>query len=131
MSALGVRASAVLVWVGMAVTSISIDHGLFDDDGLAINGAVSLGLASTVSRRSAIPAGLGDGAGRQAQNVASQELFPSDEIGVGCIGLAVPGGEEEVGRGNEEDLMMLALISCSVLPPLCMCVCADICRIRT
>ena len=92
----------------MTVTSISIDDGLFDDDGLAIDGAVSLGLASTVSRRSAIPAGVGDGAGWQAQNVTSEEVFPSDEIGVGCIGLAVPAREEEIGRGNEEDLMMLA-----------------------
>lgn len=88
-------------------TLVAVDEGVLDDYGAAVGSGELLGLAARLAEAGGIPdVVVGADAAGDAQDMAGEELFGAAEVGVGGARVLVARADEDVGGGDEEDVVL-------------------------
>ena len=90
-------------------TFVAVDKGILDNHGAAVGSGELLGLAARLPEAAGIlDLVVGADAAGDAQHMAGQEVFRAAEVGIRGVRVFVAGGEEDLGGGDQEDLVDVA-----------------------
>ena len=86
-------------------TLVAVDESILDYDSFAIQSCILSCLSLAVSKAHRLLAACGRGkSARQAEDMAGEEVFGCDKVGVRSLRLGISSGEKEFGRRHEKNL---------------------------
>ncbi len=89
--------------VQMLEPLVTVHRILLEYDCASIDGRVVLCFATAVAN---IPSLLRDGRGENAEDVATEEVFIVDQLGVSLVGFTILAVEERLGRRHQDDIIL-------------------------